>query len=224
MVEISRLFYASHCVVNLRLKEYIMKEIVIVAFDDFTDIDLFLMWDILGRNQQDWRVRILGITPTIRSALGLEIPVHGLVSEANQADAVLFSSGKKGVPEILANPNFLSALQLDSSRQYIGSICAGAFILDALGLLPERKATTHPDAKKALESRQVDPVEQPLVCHGNVATAGGCLSAMYLVGWLIESLFDQQKRKETLNYVLPTGQQTVFNDLIETSLQQASFA
>ncbi|EPL9569266.1 DJ-1/PfpI family protein [Providencia rettgeri] len=198
-----------------------MKEIAIIAFDNFTDIDLFFMWDILGRNQQDWRVRILAITPTIHSAHGLEIPVHGSISDANQADAVLFSSGKKGVPEILANPNFLSALQLDSSRQYIGSICAGAFILDALGLLPERKATTHPDARNALQLRRVEPIDQPLVCHGKVATAGGCLSSLYLVGWLIESLFDQQKRKETLSHVLPTGQQALFENLIESSLIQS---
>lgn len=198
-----------------------MKEIAIIAFDDFTDIDLFFMWDILGRNQRDWHVRILAITPTIRSAHGLEIPVHGSISEANQADAVLFSSGKKGVPDVLADPNFLSVLQLDSNRQYIGSICAGAFILDALGLLSERKATTHQEARKALQLRQIEPIDQPLVCHGKVATAGGCLSTLYLVGWLIESLFDQQKRKETLCHVLPTGQQTLFENLIESSLIQA---
>ncbi|MGT2492164.1 hypothetical protein ACU4GD_20645 [Cupriavidus basilensis] len=29
----------------------------LVTFDQFTDIDLFLMWDILGRNTKDWNVR-----------------------------------------------------------------------------------------------------------------------------------------------------------------------
>lgn len=198
-----------------------MKEIAIIAFDDFTDIDLFLMWDILGRNQQDWHVRILGATPTIRSVHGLDIPVHGKVVEANTADAVLFSSGKIGVPNALANPNFLTGLQLDSTRQFIGSICGGAFILDELGLLPERKATTHPDARKGLEYRQIDPIDQPLVCHGNIATAGGCLSSVYLVGWLIESLFNQQKRKEVLSNILPTGQQVEFENLIESTLNQS---
>ncbi|MBN3820754.1 thiamine biosynthesis protein ThiJ, partial [Paraburkholderia sp. Se-20369] len=35
-----------------------MKRIALVAFDQFTDLDLFLMWDILGRNRRDWEVRI----------------------------------------------------------------------------------------------------------------------------------------------------------------------
>lgn len=52
------------------------------------------------------------------------------------------------------------------------------------------------------------------------ATAGGCLSALYLVGWLIESLYDKEKRRETLLPVLPTGQQSVLESLIEFSIQQ----
>lgn len=198
-----------------------MKEIAIIAFDDFTDIDLFLMWDILGRNQQDWRVRILGATPTIYSAHGLTVTVNGAVREANTADAVLFSSGKIGIPNALINPNFLPELHLDPKRQYIGSICAGAFILDELGLLPERAATTHPDAREGLVNRKITPIDHPLVCHGKVATAGGCLSSVYLVGWLIESLFGKQKRKETLSHVLPAGQQLEFENLIQSTLNQA---
>ncbi|MEY0970662.1 DJ-1/PfpI family protein [Providencia huaxiensis] len=201
-----------------------MKEIAIIAFDDFTDIDLFLMWDILGRNQQDWRVRILGVTPTIRSTHGLTITVNGAVKDANTADAVLFSSGKIGVPNILTNPNFLPKLHLDPKHQYIGSICAGAFILDELGLLPERKATTHQDAREGLISRKITPIDQPLVCHGKIATAGGCLSSVYLVGWLIESLFGKQKRKETLSHVLPAGQQLEFEDLIQSTLNQSEMS
>lgn len=110
-----------------------MKNIALVSFDQFTDIDLFLMWDILGRNKQDWNVRILATSPTVTSAHGLSIPVHGHVSQANHADAVLFASGKQGIPAALANPEFLTSFQLDSSRQYIGSICAGALCCNVWG-------------------------------------------------------------------------------------------
>ncbi|MEX6257620.1 DJ-1/PfpI family protein [Providencia huaxiensis] len=197
-----------------------MKKIVIVAFDDFTDIDLFFMWDILGHNHIDWQVKILGNKSSLRSAHGLNIHVQGALSEANSADAVLFSSGKNGVPKAIENADFLSEFKLNPEKQYIGSICAGTLILNALNLLPERRATTHPDARNALLASQLEPVGQPLVCHGRVATAGGCLSALYLVGWLIESLYDKEKRRETLLPVLPTGQQSVLESLIEFSIQQ----
>ncbi len=37
-----------------------MKQVAIIIFDDFTDIDLFLFWDILGRDKADWNIKILG--------------------------------------------------------------------------------------------------------------------------------------------------------------------
>jgi hypothetical protein len=63
-------------------------------------------------------------------------------------------------------------------------------------------------------------MDQPLVCHGSVATAGGCLAALYLVGWLVESLFDIEKRRATLLPVLPAGQQELYGALIGFSIRQ----
>ncbi|WP_306494911.1 DJ-1/PfpI family protein [Pseudomonas sp. W4I3] len=196
-----------------------MKKIVLVAFDQFTDIDLFLMWDILGRNAEDWHVRILGSSPVVQSAHGLPVPVHGPLREANSADAVLFTSGREGIPAALAAPDFLASFELDAKRQRIGSICAGAFILERLGLL-SGQATTHPQARSNLQALGIEPRDQPLVFQGNVATAGGCLSALYLVGWLIESWFGADKRRSTLLPVLPTGQQELYDALIGLSIRQ----
>lgn len=63
-------------------------------------------------------------------------------------------------------------------------------------------------------------MDRPLVFQGNVATAGGCLSALYLVGWLVESWFDVDKRRATLLPVLPTGQQALYDALIGLSIRQ----
>lgn len=197
-----------------------MKQIALIAFEQFTDIDLFLMWDILGRNQNDWQVRILGKQPELRSAHGLVIPTHGRLEEANQADVVLFASGKEGVPTAMSDAAFMGAFQLDSSRQLIGSICAGAFILARLGLLPQPLATTHPEARAALRAEGVEPDERPFVSDGNVATAGGCLAALYLVGWVAERLFGAEKCLETLRPVLPAGQYGMYETLIVSSLEQ----
>ncbi|SFN94306.1 DJ-1/PfpI family protein [Pseudomonas sp. NFACC24-1] len=199
--------------------ELALKKIFLVAFDPFTDIDLFLMWDILGRNTEDWHVRILASSAVVHSAHGLPVSVHGQLSEANSADAVLFVSGREGVPAALADPDFLPSFELDARRQRIGSLCAGAFILERLGLL-SGKATTHPDARSSLQALGLEPVDQPLVCQGSVATAGGCLSALYLVGWLVESWFDVDKRRATLCPVLPAGQQALYDALIELSIRQ----
>lgn len=199
-----------------------MKHIAIIIFDQFTDIDLFLMWDILGRNQTDWRVSLLGTKPEHRSAHGLSVPTHGHLREAGDADAVLFCSGKLGVPTFLADESNLLALSLDPTRQFIGSICAGAFILARLGLLADGPATTHPDAQQALAACGIDVVDQALVCRGRVATAGGCLSALYLTGWVIEMLFGPHKREQTLHELLPAGQHRTYEQLVQSSILEAA--
>ena len=201
-------------------KARLPKKIVIVIFDDFTDIDLFLMWDILGRNKTDWEVKILGKEKSHRSAHGLDISTHGSISEANDADVVLFSSGKKGVKAVLDDKTFLEKFSLNPQRQIIGSICAGTFILAALGLLKDGIATTHPDAKKELEALGIKTINSPLICIENVATAGGCLAAIYLVGWFVERLFGADKRRETIRDIIPTGQHDIYEELIASSIKQ----
>jgi len=178
------------------------------------------MWDILGRNRSDWEVKLLGAQEQHRSAHGMLVQTHGRLAEANDADVVLFSSGKAGVKAALQDAAFMHAFSLDPACQLIGSICAGAYILAQLGLLKGGPATTHPDAKSGLQAMGIDVLDQALVCNGNVATAGGCLSAVYLTGWVVETLFGKNKRRETLRELIPAGQREIYEQLIDSSIRE----
>jgi transcriptional regulator GlxA family with amidase domain len=186
--------------------------ISIIAFDDFTDIDVFFMWDLLKRvKSSSWNVRILGEASHQTSSSGLTIPMHGYVSEANDADAVLFASGP-GTRKKCKDEAFLREFTLDPGRQMIGSMCSGALILAALGLLDGKKATTYPSAKKLLEGYGVTVVERPFVLEGNVATAAGCLAAQYLAGWVIERGLGARVRDVVLKSIKPVGEGLSFED------------
>lgn len=198
-----------------------MYQISIILFDEFTDIDFVLMRDILGRTNTDWTVRVLGTKSNHTSTLGLSVKTDGHVSEANASDVVLFTSGYKGVPAALENDEFMSSFNLNPQNQLIGSICAGSFILSKLGLLEGIKATTHPDAKPALVSMGVDVQDKALVVEGNIATAGGCLSALYLTGWLAERLYNEAKRREIHRQLIPAGQTEIYENLIKSSIEDA---
>jgi transcriptional regulator GlxA family with amidase domain len=195
--------------------------ISIIIFDEFTDIDFFLMRDILGRTSKDWSVKVLGTKNIHTSTLGLTVKTDGHVAEANVSDVVLFVSGYKGVPVALEDEEFMSSFRLNPGKQLIGSVCAGSFILSKLGLLEGIKATTHPDAKPALVSMGVDVQDKALVVEGNIATAGGCLSALYLTGWLAERLYDESKRREIHRQLIPAGQTDIFEELIRSSIKAA---
>lgn len=201
-----------------------MYKVGIVLFDDFTDVDFFLMYDLLGRTDDSWTVSILGTKSEHTSHLGMKVKTNGHISEVINQDVVLITSGKRGIPAAMKDAEFMSALKLDPDRQLIGSICAGSFILHELGLLKGKPLTTNPDAKAVLQNMGADVQDLPLVIEGNTATAGGCLSLMYLIGWLAERLFDANKRRSIQNQLIPAGQLELFEELIAKTIESAELS
>ncbi|MFE7064253.1 DJ-1/PfpI family protein [Sutcliffiella sp. NPDC057660] len=181
-------------------------EIAIVAFDDFTDIDVFLPWDLFNRvKHPGWKVKIYGTKECHFSVTGLTVPIHSEIDDLNNVDAVLFASGP-GTRKLYNDEEYLKRLNLNPSAQLVGSMCSGALILGALGLLNGKTATTYPTAKKELEQFNVNVVEEPFVVEGNIATAAGCLAAQDLVGWFIEKLISKNVRDAVLNSIQPVGE------------------
>jgi len=184
-----------------------MKKITIVAFDKFTDIDVFLAWDLFNRvklRDQSWDVKIVGTETFHTSVSGIRLDMHAMVEECNTADVVFFSSGP-GTRKVIKEEKYLNRFTLDPSRQVIVSMCSGALILAALGLLNGLTATTYPTAINELRSFGIDVEEKPLVVHGNVATAAGCLAAIDLVGFVISKIGGDDLRDEVIASVQPVG-------------------
>ena len=186
-----------------------MKEAVIVAFDKFTDIDIFLAWDLLNRvkfRDKTFEVKIVGTALSHKSVCGLDLNTQGLIEECNDADLVFFGSGP-GTRVLIQDDLYLKRFQLDPSKQIICSMCSGALIIAALGHLKGLSATTYPTAFEALKNYGVDVLEDKhLVTHGNIGTAAGCLAAVDLVGWAIEKMYDSEIREDVIASVLPIGQ------------------
>ena len=190
-----------------------MTNIAIVTFEKFTDVDLWLMWDLLNRVRvPDWNVRIVGSADNHTSQTGIPVSTQESIHFANSADAVLFVSGP-GTRDCIKNEEWLAKFHLDPEKQLIGSICSGSLILAKLGLLEGKTATTYPTSRDVLESLGVQVIEKPFVANGNVATAGGCLAQQYLVGWEIEKLADKDWRELVLKSVQPVGEGLFFDDL-----------
>jgi transcriptional regulator GlxA family with amidase domain len=180
-------------------------KISIVTFDDFTDLDLFILWDLLNRVEAPgWQVKLLGDKESHVSSTGVEVKMHGALAEASTSDAVLFCSGR-GTRKKIKDETFLAAFDLDEAGQLLGAIDSGALLLGALGLLRGKKATSYPSAeiKESLEGMGAEVVWESFVRDGNVATAAQCLSGQYLAGWVIESLAGRSQREKALQSVAP---------------------
>lgn len=186
-----------------------MKKAALVAFDRFTDIDIFLAWDLLNRvkyRDKDFQVKIVGTAASHKSIRGIDVVTHGFIEECNDADLVFFGSGVE-TRNLIKDNAYLSRFKLNPEKQIICSMCSGALIIAALGHLKGLSAITYPTVYELLRSFDVEVLEDNhLVTHGNIGTAAGCLAAVDLIGWAIEKLYDEKIREDVIASVLPVGQ------------------
>ena len=65
------------------------------------------------------------------------------------------------------------------------TVPSGTFILAKLGLIGDLPACTDLTTKPWVVEAGINVIDAPVVAHGNVATAGGCLAPQYLAAWMI---------------------------------------
>lgn len=183
--------------------------IAILTFDGFNELDSLIAYGMLSRisllGDADWRVSIASPTPRVTSMNGLTIDAHIGLPEANQADAVLIGSGMK-TREVAGDPAILGQLQLSPHRQLIAAQCSGTYLLAKLGLIGQTPACTDATSKPWVQAAGIKILNQPFFANGNLASAGGCLSAQYIAAWMIARLKGLAQAREVLHYFAPVGE------------------
>ncbi|HKA21572.1 MAG TPA: DJ-1/PfpI family protein [Blastocatellia bacterium] len=185
-------------------------KIAIVTFDGFNEIDSILAAHILNRVEKpDWKAEITAPTATVTSMNGVVISTQQPLEFLSEADAVVFGSGRRTM-QIIEDPSMMSRIKVSPEHQLVASQCSGAMVLERLGLLKNIPACTDSWTRPALEACGVKVLDRPFYAEGNVATAGGCLSAQYLSTWIIWRLIGKEAALEALNYVVPVGEQSEY--------------
>lgn len=193
--------------------------VAILTFPGFNELDSIVALGILNRVRlPGWRVSLCCPDPTVTSMNGVVVHAQTTLEEAGEADAVIVGSGIK-TREIVNDPGVMSALRLDSSRQLVGSQCSGALVLAKLGLLDSIPACTDLMTKPWVVEAGVEVLNQPFFASGNVATAGGCLSAQYLAAWIIARLANEEAARSALHYVAPVGEK---EEYVERAMRNIS--
>lgn len=184
--------------------------IAVLTFDGFNELDSFVAAAILNRMKaKGWTAQIACPTETVTSMNGVTIQRQQPLEFAAEADAVLIGSGVK-TREVAADPALLARIRLDPARQLIGAQCSGTLILAKLGLVGDLPACTDLTTKPWVIEAGVQVLDAPFVAHGNVATAGGCLSSQYMAAWLIARAVGRAEAEEAIRYVAPVGEKEAY--------------
>lgn len=169
-----------------------MHRIAVLALPGVVASDLAAPCDLFSRvrdahDRPAYEVRVCGLGSTV-DAGHFQLQPPWRLASLQQADTVIVP----GLHDPLAPvpPAALRALQAASQRgTRIASICTGAFVLGAAGLLDGRRATTHWLAAEALQARHPTAVVDPLVLYvdaGRVLTSAGAAAGLDLCLYLVQ--------------------------------------
>ncbi|HZS08189.1 MAG TPA: DJ-1/PfpI family protein [Blastocatellia bacterium] len=185
-------------------------KIAIVTFDGFNEIDSIVAAHILNRVQvPDWKAEITAPTPTVTSMNGVVISSQRQLESLPEADAVIFGSGRR-TRQAIADAPLMARIQVSPDRQLVASQCSGALVMARLGLLGDLPACTDVVTRPELEAAGINVLDAPFYAAGNIASAGGCLSAQYLATWIIWRFLGKDAATDALSYVVPVRQEAEY--------------
>lgn len=100
------------------------------------------------------------------------VPTHTFET-CPQLDVICIPGGF-GTEALLQDESVLSFVQQQADQaQFVTSVCTGALVLGAAGLLKGKKATTHWAWHDRLAGFGAIPIKQRVVSDGNLITGGG---------------------------------------------------
>ena len=123
---------------------------------------------------------------------GLTI-IPNLAFEESPSFGVLCVPGGTGVNQMLEDKTFLAFLRKQGEQaRFVTSVCTGAVLLGAAGLLRGYRATTHWLSLDLLRSVGADAVAERVVVDGNRITGAGVTSGIDLALTLASLLHGEE--------------------------------
>jgi len=150
-----------------------------VIFPELTQLDFTGPQQVLARLPQSAMHIIAKSAAPVPSDSGLSlVPTHTF-ENCPQLDLICIPGGSTGVVRAMGDRETIAFIQRQSRKaKYVTSVCTGAFILGAAGLLKGRRATTHWAFTELLPLLGATYAKGRVVKDGNVITAGGVTSGI----------------------------------------------
>jgi cyclohexyl-isocyanide hydratase len=150
-----------------------------VIFPELTQLDFTGPQQVLARLPQSAMHIVAKSAAPVPSDSGLSlVPTHTF-ENCPQLDLICIPGGSTGVVRAMGDRDTIEFVQRQSRKaKYVTSVCTGAFILGAAGLLKGRRATTHWAFTELLPLLGATHAKGRVVKDGNVITAGGVTSGI----------------------------------------------
>jgi putative intracellular protease/amidase len=154
-------------------------QVAILIFDGLTALDAIGPYEVLAQLPgTEVRFASLEPGPMRTDSKALALTADYSLGEIDSPDVLLVPGGE-GNRRLMEDERVLSWLrEMDASSRWTTSVCTGALVLGAAGLLRGKRATTHWLYREALRSFGAEPVTERVVADGKLITAAGVSSGI----------------------------------------------
>lgn len=170
----------------------------IVVFDGVDELDAIGPFEVLQNAAAagaDFSVRLVSWTGAqeVVGSHGLRMSVETVDSAGERPDLVIVpgggwiaqsATGARGEVQRGDIPRRLA--EYHKQGTHVASVCTGAMLLAAAGLLRGRRAATHHGAIADLQAAGADVIDARVVDDGELVSCGGVTSGIDLALWLVE--------------------------------------
>ncbi len=181
------------------------RQIGIVLFTDVEELDAVGPWEVLSywcRNYptDGWNVTTLSsVGGLVECAKGLTIQAHHSFADCPPLD-VLVHPGGQGTRRQMHDPVYLDWVRRQSqSVEVMASVCTGALVFAAAGLLAGRPATTHWASLALLNQVEPNVALQSgarYVDDGDVVTSAGVSAGIDMALHLVDRFAGSDRARE----------------------------
>lgn len=157
--------------------------IVMILYPGFTALDLvgpqYFCGSLMGAT-----VHLAAPAPAgtlFRSDTGVTVVSTADLADVERCDVLIVPGSGGGVVGAMSDPALLDHVRrLSRDARIVASVCTGAFVLGAAGLLEGRRATSHWVMRDVLAQYGAEPVHERLVIDGDLWTAAGVTAGIDL--------------------------------------------
>jgi transcriptional regulator GlxA family with amidase domain len=167
-------------------------KVATLVFDDLTALDLIGPLEVLGNVPG---TEFVHVTPhdTIaaeRTGLGFTTPTR--LEDVHEADILLVPGGNGTRALTTHEPTLEWVREIDKTTTWTTSVCTGALILAAAGLLDDRPATTHWLAYDELEALGAKPTSERVVFSDKYVTGAGVSAGIDMALQLVQRMYGDE--------------------------------
>lgn len=133
------------------------------------------------------------------------------LSEISNPEIILIPGSTVQTQTVMSDERILNWLRTaHETSVWTTSVCSGALILAAAGLLKGKKATTHWIAKPFLKNFGAEAVDERFVEQGKIITAAGVSAGIDMALYLVSRIADKETA-ETIQLLIEYDPQPLFD-------------